>query len=197
MIITTAETRKATWRNSPLAYGRIARALHWGMALAVFGLFALGIWMRSLSYYHPWYQTAPDLHRAVGMVLLALLVLRLIWRVANPQPRPLGTGREHRIAAIVHWLFYVLLLALMVAGYLISTADGRPIDVFGIVSIPALWPSKGIERFAGPAHEYLAYALMALAALHAAAALKHHLIDRDATLVRMVFGTTGPGAARR
>ncbi|MEL7537025.1 MAG: cytochrome b [Pseudomonadota bacterium] len=173
-------------RNTKLAYGAIARWIHWSMAIAIIAMFALGIWMRQLGYYDAWYTKAPDIHRSVGIVLLVALVIRLVWRLTNPSPSNDQLPRAERIAAsTTHWIFYVLLFVLMLAGYLISTADGRSIDVFGLVTVPSMYEQKGLEQLAGIAHEYLAYALMALVAVHAIAALKHHFIDKDKTLTRM------------
>ncbi|MEM8792584.1 MAG: cytochrome b [Pseudomonadota bacterium] len=185
-----SEPQKATrLTNTRTGYGLVARGLHWVMAIAILAMFGLGVWMRTLGYYHPWYNLAPDIHRGIGILLLLLVVLRLVWRFFNvaPDPAP-GSRAERLIAAAVHAALYILLIAMMIAGYLISTADGRPLDVFGLVSVPAVIESKGAERIAGLAHEYLAYALIALAALHALAALKHHFIDRDGTLARMWRG---------
>jgi cytochrome b561 len=88
---------------------------------------------------------------------------------------------------LAHGLLYLLLFALMVSGYLISTADGRGLEVFDWFAIPAtLSGLKGQEDLAGEVHLYLAWSLILLAALHALAALKHHFIDRDITLKRML-----------
>lgn len=170
-------------------YGLVSRLLHWLMAVAIFALFGLGWWMVGLDYYSPYYNAAPDLHRSAGMVLLLVLVLRIAWRLANVKPddtefRPL----ERTAARAVHWAFYPLLLALMVTGYLIATPDGRPIDVFGLVSVPSLVQDKTLSDTAGLIHEYLAYATIALALLHSAAALKHHFLDRSTVLTRMWSG---------
>lgn len=73
-------------KNSEMGYGLVARALHWGMALAIFAMFGLGIWMRSLDYYSPYYQTAPDFHKSAGLVLLVLLLARYGWRLINIKP---------------------------------------------------------------------------------------------------------------
>lgn len=175
-------------RNTRQSYGWVTRAFHWTMALYVFGMFGLGIWMRTLGYYDPWYQPAPELHKALGIVLIALFVLRVIWRAANPQPLPLSTQEwERRVGEAVHWALYLLILALAVTGYLYSTGDGKAISVFGLFELPVLIQLKPLADFAGNVHEILAYAIIALAALHAMAALKHHFVDRDATLRRMVL----------
>lgn len=178
--------------NTIDAYGWVARVLHWAMAIAIVAMFALGLWMRNLGYYDPWYQAAPDLHRSIGIVLAVLLVLRFLWRLANPEPsQDRLTPLERLAAKAVHRGFYLLLVALMLAGYLISTLDGRSIEVFGLFTIPSLYENKGMEEIAGTVHEYLAYAVIALAALHALAALKHHFIDRNDNLTRMISGRSG------
>ena len=117
------------------------------------------------------------------------LVLRFVWRIANVKPDDSDLSPfERRASRIAHWGFYPLLLALMVSGYLISTADGRPIDVFGWFPVPSPGANKGLEDTAGAAHTYLAYLTIALAAVHTAGALKHHLVDRKDTLKRMWSG---------
>ncbi|WP_120994838.1 cytochrome b [Stutzerimonas urumqiensis] len=176
-------------RNSPNGYGLITIGMHWIVAVAVFGLFGLGLWMRGLDYYSPWYQTAPDIHKSVGLLLLGLMLLRVLWRLYSPAPHVLPThGRATRLATrFGHAALYLALFGVMIAGYLISTAEGRPIPVFGWFEVPALITSiPRQEDIAGLLHEYLAWALVILSGLHALAALKHHFIDRDATLVRML-----------
>lgn len=178
------------WRNTPARYGLVSVVLHWLVALAVFGLFGLGLWMVELGYYDPWRQRAPELHKSIGIVLFALMLLRMLWRRLSPPPPALAShGRATRVASkLGHGLLYLGLFVLMISGYLISTADGRAIEVFGLFSVPAtLTGLPQQEDIAGLIHEYLAWALVIFAALHALAALKHHFVDRDATLVRM-FG---------
>lgn len=178
------------WRNSPTNYGVTSIALHWLIAAAVFGLFALGYWMVGLNYYSSWYRTAPDIHKAVGILLFGLMLFRVLWRFLSPGPGPLAShSAMTRLATKAgHGLLYVGLFALMISGYLISTADGRPVSVFGWFEVPAM--ITGIPEqadIAGLVHEYLAWALVIFSGLHALAALKHHFIDRDPTLRRM-FG---------
>lgn len=176
-------------KNTATQYGLVAVALHWLIALAVLGQFALGLWIAGLEYYDPWYQRGPALHKGIGILVLIVVALRLAWRWMNPVPaaQPTHAVWERRLARITHASLYVLLLATLLAGYLISTADGRPIDVFGWFSVPATL--NGIDKqedIAGEIHELLAFALIGLTALHALAALKHHFVDRDRTLKRML-----------
>jgi cytochrome b561 len=178
------------WRNSSSRFGVVSILIHWLVAVAVFGLFALGYWMVGLDYYSGWYKTAPDIHRSVGILLFVLMLARLLWRLFSPPPGSLPShGRLTRLGSkLGHGFLYIGLFVLMISGYLISTADGRGIEVFGLFTVPAT--ITGIpdqEDVAGLVHEYLAWALVIFAGIHALAALKHHFIDRDRTLVRM-FG---------
>lgn len=177
------------WRNTEFSYGVIAISLHWIVAIIVIGLFILGLWMVDLNYYDPWYRRAPDLHKSIGVSLFVIMIFRLLWRWGNKKPQPLP-GNSHlvqRFSKIIHSLLYLLIFIVMFSGYLISTADGRSIEVFGIVSIPAT--IKGIEQqedIAGIVHLIVAIILISLSGLHAMAALKHHFINRDRTFLRII-----------
>lgn len=176
-------------KNSQQGYGLITICLHWLVAVSVYGLFALGFWMVDLSYYSEWYQTAPMLHKSVGICLFTVMIFRLVWRILNPAPKGLSNHKkwEKLAAKVGHILLYLMIFTLLVSGYLISTADGRPISVFGWFDIPALisgLPQQ--EEIAGDIHEILAWALVLFSLVHALAALKHHFIDKDTTLSRML-----------
>ena len=177
------------WRNTPSRYGLISIALHWLVALTVFGLFALGYWMVGLDYYSGWYKTAPELHKSIGILLFVVMLGRMLWRRISPPPASLPEhDRLTRLGARCgHAFLYLGLFVLMLSGYLISTADGRGIGVFGLFAVPAtITGIPNQEDVAGLVHEYLGWALVIFAALHALAALKHHFIDRDRTLSRML-----------
>ncbi|UXD89205.1 MULTISPECIES: cytochrome b [Thalassolituus] len=174
-------------RNTSSSYGWVSIAFHWLMALAVFGLFGLGLYMVELTYYDAWYRGSLDLHKSAGVILALAWLLRLIWKLRNPQPKPLGSKVwEHKIAHLTHILLYLLMLALFISGYLISTADGRAIEVFGLFELPATLTHANQEDVAGVIHWALAWTLMLIAGLHAVAAIKHHWLDKDKTLVRML-----------
>ncbi len=180
--------------NSPTQYGLISVLLHWSMALAFIAMYAVGLWMVDLDYYDSWYHRAPDLHKSVGIFLVLVMALRLLWNRVQPRPHDLGGPvRLNRIAHILHNFFYLLVLMMFISGYLISTAKGKGIEVFELFSVPAILPqNEGRGDLAGTVHEILGHLFIALALLHAGAALKHHFVDRDATLVRM-FGKSNPG----
>lgn len=170
-------------------YGVVSRLLHWLFAAAIVALFALGLWMVGLDYYSPYYNSAPYWHKAVGVLLLIILIPRFAWRISNPKPSDDELApAERKVSWLVHWGFYPLMLGLLVTGYLIPTADGQPIDVIGLFSVPSVLAYEGLEDQAGYAHWLLAWATMILAAVHAAAALKHHYVDKSSILTRMWSG---------
>ncbi|ASN15716.1 MULTISPECIES: cytochrome b [Pantoea] len=176
-------------RNSPGRYGWLSIFLHWSMALVIYAMFALGLWMVGLSYYDTWYHNAPEIHKSIGVILMLALIIRLIWRVVSPPPKPLSSYSPLvRITAVVaHGLLYGLLIAILFSGYLISTADGKPVSVFGWFSLPAVLTGAGEQAdLAGDIHLWLAWSIVILSVLHGLAALKHHFIDRDITLKRML-----------
>lgn len=177
------------YRNTSDSYGFISILMHWTSALTVIGLFALGLWMVGLDYYSSWYKPAPHIHKSLGILLFIVTVARFLWRLSNPTPKdPPTVDRLQSLAAhAVHLTLYALLLLIMFSGYLISTADERPIEVFNWFSVPALITKiPNQEDLAGDIHFYLAWTLIALVVLHALAAIKHHLIDRDDILKRML-----------
>ncbi|MEO5326816.1 MAG: cytochrome b [Magnetococcus sp. THC-1_WYH] len=182
------------WTNSQDGYGRMARLYHWGMIPLLLGLCGLGFYITTLTYYHPWYRVAPDWHRSLGLLAFLLAMTRLGWRVYSPPP-PLDEGLaplEKWAAHGVHALLYLLMFAIPVTGYLLSTADGRGVMFLGWFTIPSVLPPiKGLESSAGWIHLILGTALLVTAALHAMAALYHHVIRRDRTLLRMLIGPAG------
>jgi cytochrome b561 len=177
------------WRNTEDSYGLVSVGLHWLTALVVPVLFTLGLWMVDLDYYDPWYRHGPAIHKGTGILLFLTLLFRVLWRSLNPKPRPEpGLSRLERTASrIAHAALYLLLFAVISSGYLISTADGRSIDVFGLFRVPAsITGLPNQADLAGQVHLVLAIALVSLAGVHALAALKHHFVDRDRTLLRML-----------
>ena len=175
--------------NSATDYGLVAIVIHWLMAVVIIGLFALGLWMVELDYYSEWYNTGPDIHRGLGILLLFMLLFRFALRFVSPPPGPEpGIKRwEHLSAVAMHWLLYLAILLVITTGYLISTADGSPIAVFDWFEVPATITSiEDQEDLAGELHFYLAWTLVVLSGVHALAALKHHFVDQDATLKKML-----------
>ena len=176
--------------NSRSSYGWVSIALHWLMALGIFGIFGLGLYMVELTYYDAWYRGSLDLHKSIGLTLLIVWIIRITWRWINTNPEISGGPIEKKAAHYVHLLLYGVMLALMITGYLISTADGRGIEVFGLFEVPAMSVSfENQEDIAGDIHWLLAWSLILMVTLHAMAAIKHHVINKDNTLLKMIRPT--------
>lgn len=170
-----------------MRWPRVILLLHWLTAFAVIGMFASGLWMVDLTYYSDWYKTAPHWHKSIGLTLFALTIVRLLSRVVYSRPPTHGNAFEKKASKLGHITLYTLLLGMFVSGYLISTADGRPIDIFNWFAVPSIGELiDNQEDIAGDIHFYLAWALIVTAALHAIAALKHHFFNKDNTLKQML-----------
>jgi len=177
------------WYNTTQTWGLISIIIHWISAITLIALFILGLWMVELTYYDDWYRSAPHLHKSIGLLVFFITILRIIWLRLSKKPTLLKSHSqiEHRLAKIVHWALYILLFSLMISGYLISTADGRSIELFNWFEIPAILSGiTGQEDIAGKIHYILAMSLIVVACLHALGAIKHHFIDKDKTLNRML-----------
>ena len=174
-------------KNNQQHYGSISIVLHWGMAVVIIGLYFLGLYMVDLTYYDELYQTAPDIHRSLGMIMVAFLLFRWVWRLSSVHPDISGKAWEKVAAVWAHRLFYVLIFAVLISGYMISTAKGQGISIFGWFEIPAtFYGYDNQEDIAGDIHEVTSHILMFLVAIHSAAAIKHHFIERDPTLLNML-----------
>jgi cytochrome b561 len=180
-----------------MRYSSVAILLHWTIAAAIVAQLAIGLWMvRAIRFagsqavaFH-----AYQWHKSLGLMILVLSLLRLCWRLANPPP-PLPTSMtklQRKAARTIHGLFYVLTLGMPLVGWLMVSASplGLPTMVFGLFEWPHIaWLAGlggGLEAAFKTAHRSMGYALIMLLTLHVAAALKHHLSDRDDVLARML-----------
>ncbi len=169
-------------------YSTVSLTLHWLTAVLVIAQIAL-IWAHEATD-GPASREFVNLHKSVGLSILVLTLARLGWRIANPAiPLPAETPRWQKLAArATHVLFYVFLLAMPLVGWAASSAAGREIVWFGLFEWPLL-PIGGGRETAGDlmdVHETAARLLIALVVLHILGALKHHFVDRDNVLHRMI-----------
>lgn len=182
-------------RSTPSAWGAVARTLHWGMLVLFAIIIPLGLYMAELPLgIHKLRLYA--LHKSIGLTLLALAALRLAWRAGERRPElPPMPAWQHRAALAIHALLYLLMFAVPLSGWLFNSAAGFPLQWFGTVNLPALAHSDpALKKLAHEIHETGAWLLVALVAAHAAAALKHHFLDRDRTLALMVPWLRAPHA---
>jgi len=176
-------------KNSKDDFGWVSIGLHWMMAIALIAMYFVGDWMVGLDYYHSWYKTAPDIHRAVGIIIGGLMILRLLWNLFQTKPDYLNPKniRQNKLASMAHYFLYLLVFVLVISGYLISTAKGQGVDVFGFFEVPALLAdNKDRGELAGDIHEWIGLGFILLVALHALAAFLHHFKYKDRTLKRML-----------
>ena len=170
-------------------FGLVAIVLHWVIALTVFGLFGVGWYMIDLSYYDKLGYTLPAIHKSIGILLIFVFGFWVIWKMINLAPKSVeGSSRFEIIASkLAHLGLAGLIALILLTGYLIPTAKGMGISVFGWFEVPATITSiPQQEDITGLIHKYLAYSIIGLALLHAGAALKHHFINKDETLRRML-----------
>ena len=188
------------WRSGKDHYGIVSSGFHWAIALAIVGLVGLGAWMVGLTYYDPWYYDSLALHKAIGIVVLALALAKFGWKLVdrNPGFGPEVKPHERAGATAMHWLLNALMVLLPVTGYLISTSEGAGIDMFGLFDVPALVDvTAGTRDLAIDIHFYVAYGAIALVGMHIIAALKHHFVDRGSTLRRMLIPRSRSPSAER
>ena len=121
-----------SFTNTPERYGVISAALHWLSAIIVYGMFALGLWMVTLSYYDGWYHQAPELHKSIGILLMMGLVIRVLWRVISPPPGPLPSySPMTRLAAKAgHLALYLLLFAIGISAAETAVAIAIIINIY-------------------------------------------------------------------
>jgi cytochrome b561 len=177
------------WRNTPTRFGLVTRLLHWGMALAIIAMLVLGTRLEDMQpgLANLWLYS---LHKSIGLILLALVPVRLIWHRISPPPAPQGTPGDWttRLARTAHRVFYLLLLAIPLSGWVASSASGLDVMLFDRWVIPPIAPvSEAWENVGWAAHGLLTKLLMGVLALHVLGAVKRQ-IDGDGTLTRMWRG---------
>jgi len=182
-------------RNDSDRYGLVALVLHWLIALSILGMIGVGLYMTSLP-------DTPDkfaiyqLHKSFGLTIFGLSLLRLIWRLINPiPPMPMTLSGWERVAArMTHLLFYVLMIVIPLSGWAMVSASplGIPTHWFGLFEVPhlpvlsALTDKEAAQGALKELHELVSFTLLGLLGLHVGAALRHHFLLHDRTLVRML-----------
>jgi cytochrome b561 len=181
-------------RNTNARWGSVAQLLHWLIVALIIAQVILAniaedlpIGVRKLAMFAR--------HKSVGITILGLAVVRLLWRWSNPTPPPPTTLKpyERALAALTHAGLYVLLFAMPLTGWMMTSARGFPVSWFGFVQLPDFVPKNDTLYDAmKQTHDTLALALYAIVFLHVAAALKHHFLLKDDVLRRMLPFTRKP-----
>ncbi len=174
-------------KNTASRYGSVAIIFHWLMAVLLILLVAIGLYMTRIPVsleklkLYGW-------HKEWGLLALMLVMLRIVWRIGNITPLLTNLPVWERLAAhTVHWSFYVLMFALPITGWMLTSAAGLVPSFFGLWVLPALVPpNPHLQNLFTEIHKWLSYALILIFCGHVGAALKHHFIDKDDILKRML-----------
>jgi len=175
-------------RNDRDSWGAPAKLFHWAMAALIFAQIALGLVAVA------WHVSPTKLnlfvwHKSTGLLVLALLALRLLWRLSNRAPALPAemAGWERWGAHLSHFLLYVLMIALPVTGWVISSASNVPFRIFWQIPLPAITaPDKATADLFASVHGWLVTLLALVLFAHIGAALRHHYVKKDTVLARML-----------
>lgn len=194
--------------NGDLRYTKTAVVLHWLIAIGIFSMFALGWFMSGLPKEAPkqtaydlfnwgiytWQMAEPvsprtfyyNLHKSIGVTLLAIIAIRILWRITHKPPPYISTLKawERKLATGTHHLLYLLMIALPVSGLVMSAYSKYGVKWFGIPFIKGL-DNNAMREFYLEVHEAVGIIVLLLVILHIAGALKHKFIDKDDTMKRM------------
>ncbi len=190
-------------------YTKTAIVLHWLIAIGIFGMFAVAFYMtelpreaaKQMSYdlfdlgVYTWELTKAEsprafyfnLHKSIGVTLLALIVIRVLWRITHKPPAPLASyqGWERKLSTGAHHLLYLLMVVMPLSGLIMSVGSKYGMKWFGIKILSGL-DDKGLREIFHEVHEIAALLLLLLIVLHIVGALKHKFIDKDETMNRIL-----------
>lgn len=171
----------------------ITRTLHWLVALTIISMLAVGFYMATFEVWSLF-----PIHKAFGVLVLLIILPRILWRLKNGWPTPVREYPtwEHKLALVTHWILILGTLIMPISGFIFSGASGHGVDVFGVVLAPTnpdpanphdVIPfNETVADIGSEAHEIVGYLMVIAIVLHIAGALKHHIIDKDRTLLRML-----------
>lgn len=188
MPTSTAYGRQTMRTTAAWRYGMPAIVLHWVLAVLIAAMAGLGWYMMTVEKQPqgPWYF---DLHRSIGLVVAVLVLARLAWRLTHgPAPLPASLRRwQVRLASATHWLLYLCMIVMPVTGIIGAGYSRSGLAFFGF-ALPA-WsaPDRQLSHLFFNIHSVAVWILVALVVVHAAAGLKHLLVDQDAVFQRMWF----------
>lgn len=194
---TTAKTQAANLvAQAPSRYSNVAIVLHWLLALVVLCIFAVGAYMSDLPV-SPLKLKLYNYHKWAGITFLALSVLRLLWRLTHRPPALPASielampNWQSKAYHATHYAMYALFFTVPLLGWTYSSAAGFPVVLFGVLPLPDFMAvDKEFAKSIKEVHGIAAFSLIALAALHIAAAIKHHFYDKDGLISGMLPGRT-------
>jgi cytochrome b561 len=177
-----------SFRNTRNSYGSIAKAFHWLIAFMIIGMISVGVIMTEMLPSPEKFQLY-GYHKATGVIVFFLVLLRLLWRLINTNPAlpKTLTPWHKRVAKLSPIALYALIIIMPISGFIMSDAGGHPISMFGLFTLPDLIEKNAdLSKAAQLVHYYAAFILSGLIVSHVLAALYHHYILRNVILVRML-----------
>ncbi|MBC7905582.1 MAG: cytochrome b [Rhodospirillaceae bacterium] len=174
---------------APTSYNPVAKGLHWLMALLIIGLWSVGMVMEDMPK-GDFRSQVIGLHKAIGVIVLLLTMIRLTWRLTNPAPELPATmpALERLGAKLGHLALYTLMIVMPIDGILMTQAKGRVVDVFGFVLPTLVEKNDELKHLFSEGHEAMGLALAVVLVVHVAAAIRHHVLLKDDVLKRMLPG---------
>lgn len=178
-------------RDTDQKFSRLTITLHWLVGITIMVLIGVGIYMTNNKVYSL-YPT----HKSIGILIFSLVLVRVVWRLMNGFPKPVGnySSVEHILAKVVHWVLLIGTIMFPISGMMMSGAGGHGLYVFGVELLASNYNAAGeavalnaeLAEKAHNMHGILPKVMIVAIVLHVAGALKHHIIDKDGTLRRML-----------
>jgi len=175
------------FKNTSHSYGHFTKVIHWLMAFLLIGMFILAYIMTNMEKSDFKYFLY-DIHKATGLVLFAIFLIRLGWFFHNPQPKFTASPWQQRAAKWNKINLYLFMFAMPVTGFLCSVLSGYDVNFYNLFTIPAITSHPLLDKITHKAHEIVSYFLIAAFVLHVLGALHHHFFLKDNVLKRMWFG---------
>lgn len=177
-------------KNTENSYGTVAKILHWIVALMIISLIIVGFVMSDMENSDQKWQLY-GAHKATGVLVLALIIVRLLWRLVNKTVLLPATvpAWQKKLAYITHIFLYCAMLTMAISGFSMSVIGGHAIDFYGLFVIPAFAKNEAVAKIFWQIHGYTAYIIVGLIATHFLGALYHHYVLKDNVLVRMISNT--------
>lgn len=175
-------------KNTPDTFGAVTKFLHWVIGPLVVILLCVGLYMTNVEDAGLKFKLYP-LHKSTGIVVLFLAALRVLWHFYSRTPAfvPSLKSWEKTLARLGHFCLYAGMLGMPLSGWIFSSAAGRTVNVYGLFDLPNLVEkNEALRDFFAEVHGFLGYFLIFVIVLHVVGALKHHIIDKDTTLRRML-----------
>lgn len=166
--------------------------LHWVVGLIVIALASIGVYMSENEAFELY-----PIHKSIGVLIFAVIIVRVYWRFVNGWLKPVSDYKtiEHNLATIIHWTLIIAIVVMPISGFIMSGAGGYGVSVFGLEIIAAQFDpiakeaiphNAALAGFMAETHEIAGWTMIVAIILHLTGALKHHFIDKDNTLKRML-----------